>query len=88
MGGGGGEGGRGWRARTVPTDTSEFPKYIDPSSFLSRPRATCCADATKAAQKRDLTYLRHGNWPRIRGFPLEKKKCPPQKIKRSAQIRM
>ena len=33
------------------------------------------------------TSTRHGNWPRIRGFPLEKK-CPPPKIKRSAQIRM
>ena len=30
---------------------------------------------------------RHGNWPRIRGFPLGKK-CPPKKIKWSAQIRM
>ena len=30
---------------------------------------------------------RHGNWPRIRGFPLENK-SPPKKMKRSAQIRM
>ena len=32
--------------------------------------------------------VRHGNWPRIRGFQLGKKKCPPQKIKQSAQIRI
>ena len=34
-----------------------------------------------------VIMTRHGNWPRIRGFPLEKK-CPPPKIKRSARIRM
>ena len=29
--------------------------------------------------------IRHGNWPRI---SVGKKKCPPQTIKQSAQIRM
>ena len=32
-----------------------------------------------------VVCFRHGNWPWIRGFLLEKKKCPPPKIKQSAE---
>ena len=69
-------------ARDGPGRTQPEMDQAEHSQRWTRPNKAPSPPASESKNK-------HGNWPRIRGFPLEKKKkSTPPKIKRSAQIRM